>query len=161
MATRFETRSTYEAPAAALIELYSDPAFHEAKARAMGATRARCTRSQDADGTVVVTLQTMRPARWAPGGKDRSTFILRIDTADGAGAWERIQRGFEDKARARGTTRIVTAGAGRSTVEVEGEIEIRVPLVGGALERRIVAGLDHETEREAAFVRSQLTRRHL
>jgi hypothetical protein len=70
--------------------------------------------------------------------------------------WERVRHGFEDRAGAGGCSRIVAGADGGSTVEVEGELDIRVPLVGRWIEARIVASLSEQSRREAELVRQRL-----
>jgi hypothetical protein len=156
VATDFRIEERYEASASALIELYSDPRFHEDKAKHMGFARAHAVRREQPDGTLELSIQTMRPASWAPGGKDSSTFTLRIDPTTGDGTWDRVQHGFEDKADARGTQRIVADGDRASLVQVEGRLDIKIPMLGGMIEKKIIAAMESESEREADFVRSRL-----
>lgn len=159
MGTEFRIEARYSASAGALIELYADPTFHEEKARHMGFARANAVRRTEDDGTLVLSLQTMRPASWAPGGKDSSTFTLRMHPDTGEGSWERVQHGFEDRSDARGTQRILATDDGGCIVEVEGRLEVKVPMLGGMIEKKIVAAMESESTREADFVRAQLERR--
>jgi hypothetical protein len=65
---------------------------------------------------------------------------------------------YADRLRAGGTYRFVPDGPGSCTRIIEGEVAVRFPLVGGKVERAIVAGLEDHLREEAALVARWLHR---
>jgi hypothetical protein len=155
MTQRFSAEETFDAPCAALFALLTDPAFQEDKARALGALAATCTRADAPGGAVVLTLVETRTPSWL-AGESRTSFVTRWDPAALTGRWTLVVHGQEARSRSSGTSRIADAGAGRSRLHVGGEIEVRVPLLGGAIERKVVAGITAGQVREAALIRRRL-----
>jgi len=155
----FSSRQRFPVPVGALFDAHIDPRFQEEKWLALGATTARASRKDEADGTLVVEIYSSQPARWGNGEANAGTMIYRLDPKTLRGTWTRVQKGFEKKAKAEGTIIFQEDGEGRSKVEVEGVIEIRVPLMGKLIERKIVAAIASEERKEEAIATTLLLRR--
>jgi uncharacterized protein YndB with AHSA1/START domain len=154
MAATFSTRSDYDVSPRRLFELLTDPEFLERKAKHFGADEAQVTRSEEADGTVVVTTVTKKPAHWG-SGIDHAEMTLRMHPETLEGTWAHRQIGMEDKSKAEGTCRIEGEGD-RSSYHSSGSIEIRIPVLGRMIEKRIKAGIEEGTQKEAAYIRDTL-----
>ena len=98
-------------------------------------------------------------ARKIAGGR-KLTWIqeLRLDTATYTGTLSFSAE--EDAGRINGAAEVaITAvdGDTRSRRRIAGDLHVRVPLVGGTAERRIVPGLVRRLDVEAAAVAQELT----
>ncbi len=155
----FSSRQRFPVPVGALFDAHVDPRFQEEKWHALGATVARASRRDEADGTIVVEIYSSQPARWGNGEANAGTMTYRLDPKTRRGTWTRVQKGFEKKAKAEGTIVFLEDGEGRSKVTVDGVIEIRVPLMGKLIERKIVAAIASEERKEEATATTLLLRR--
>ncbi|MCB9706796.1 MAG: DUF2505 family protein [Myxococcales bacterium] len=158
MTARFNSRQRFPVPVDALFEAHCDPAFQEAKALALGATTAKARR-RDEGGSVVVEIDSSQPARWGGGEANAGTMTYRLDPAGLRGTWKRTQKGYEDRSRAEGTIVFRALGDGQSEVEVQGEIEIKIPLMGKMIEKKIVAAIDEQRAKEEATAADLLRQR--
>jgi hypothetical protein len=80
---------------------------------------------------------------------------LQLDAANGRGTLSIAVDGEPDRVRGYATVAIEQLASG-SVRRIAGELQIRVPLVGGTAERRIVPGIVRRLDMEAAAVRAQL-----
>lgn len=160
MTARFETRQIYEHPVAAVIELLNDPEFLVHKARDFGATDAKASARVEADGTLVAILDVWEPAHFPPGkATSHRTLTQRTDPIRKRGTWTQIVHGFEDRSTAEGTTELVELGPQRTELINRGTIEIRVPLLGKTIEKKICAGVEAGSAKEQRYIAAALTRR--
>ncbi len=155
----FSSRQRFPVPVQALFDAHVDPRFQEEKWTALGATTARASRRDEADGTIVLEIFSAQPARWGDGESNAGTRIYRLDPETRRGTWPRVPKGFETKVKAEGTIVFSEDGEGRSKVAVDGVIEIRVPLMGKLIERKIVAAIASEERKEEATATALLLRR--
>jgi hypothetical protein len=157
---RFELRQVYEHPAQAVFELLNDPPFLERKARDFGATDARASRTTAADGTVIVTIDTWEPAHFPPGSKgtSRRTMTLETDLVARRSRWVQIVHGMEDRSSAEGSSEVVELGPSRCALITRGAIEIRVPIMGKVIEKKIVQGVENNADNERRYVAAELDR---
>ena len=79
-------------------------------------------------------------------------------TSDGVLHWEVFPTVVPDKVTAKGTMRVSASGDGITRV-VDGEIKVRIPLVGGRIEKQIHQSVVESYDR-AAEVRRQWLREH-
>jgi hypothetical protein len=80
---------------------------------------------------------------------------LRLDTADGRGTLSITVDGEPDRVRGEATVAIDATGAG-AIRRIAGDLRIRVPMIGGTAEHRIVPGIVRRLDMEAAAVRAHL-----
>ncbi|MFO7564353.1 MAG: DUF2505 family protein [Enhygromyxa sp.] len=160
MTARFETRQVYEHPVSAVIELLNDPDFLAQKARDFGATEAKATARTEADGTVVAILDVWEPAHFPPGkGTSHRTLTQRTNPTSKRGTWTQVVHGLEDRSKAEGTTELVELGPQRCELINRGSIEIRVPLLGKTIEKKICAGVEAGSAKEQRYIAAALDRR--
>lgn len=158
---RFELRQAYDHPVSVVIELLNDPSFLEQKARDFGATDAKVSSTTEADGTIVTTIDVWEPAHFPPGSKGTThrTMTQRTKLASKRGTWTQVIHGMEDRSTATGTTELVEHGPERCELITRGSIEIRVPLLGKTIEKKICAGVEANAEKERRYVAEALARR--
>jgi hypothetical protein len=84
---------------------------------------------------------------------------LRVDTATCTGSLSYSVDG--DAGRLQGTAQVSIAaiGPGRSRRHIEGDLRVRIPVVGGRAEKAIVPGLVRRIDVEAAALAAALTER--
>ena len=157
MTATFSNRVRVPVGVDALYAAFTDPAFLEARARALGSSRASASRV-DEPGAVVLTMETEDPPN--PGQDENvGTMIWRIDPETRRGTWRRIQRGFEKRARAEGTIALVAAGPAAAEIVTTGEIEIKVPVLGKMIERKISEAIAQGAAREEQVTADLLRQR--
>lgn len=154
--TPFSIELDLDASPDALLELYVDPKFQEFKATQTGSTRAKASKRQESDGSQLLIVETWRPAHWG-SGEEEMRYECRFPAGSKKGTWKRIVKGMESRARVEGTVEIVARGGG-STIITRGEIDIRVPLMGRRIERRIVDGIAEGKQRELRLWREGLSK---
>lgn len=155
---KFTSNQRFPVPVAELFAAHADPKFQEAKALALGSTTAAASRRDEADGTIVIAIDTTEPPRWGSDAQ-AGTMTYRLDPKALRGTWSRLQKGFEKKARAEGTIVFRDAGGGRSEVIVDGVIEIKVPIMGKMIEKKIVAAIAEQRPKEEAIAADLLRQR--
>lgn len=74
------------------------------------------------------------------------------DRAAGTATFEILPEHYADRLAAGGTYRFVQTGPATSTRVADGELTVRFPFVGKAVERAIVSGLEEHLGDEAALV---------
>lgn len=142
---------TYDAPPAAVHAMLATPAFREAACAAQDVVSADVTITPDAAGGMQVVVDQVQRTDDLPSFA--RTFAGATTRAIQRETWTGTDRATLEieapgsPATIRGTIRLAPSGTG--TVEtVELEVKVKVPLVGGKLEKllaeRIVAGMDAE-----------------
>ena len=154
--TPFSIELELDASPDALLELYVDPAFQEFKATNTGSTRAKASRREESDGSLLLIVETWRPAHWG-SGEEEMRYECRFPAGSKKGSWKRVVKGMENRTRVEGTVDILARGDG-GTIITRGEIDIRVPLMGRRIERRIVDGIAEGKQRELRLWREGLTK---
>lgn len=147
---KFRHELTYEASPAEVFEMLADPAFREAACAAQDVISAEVHLERDGNGFSLTIDQEQRTddlpgfARAFAGDSTRA--IQREEWEDTTGGTLHIDAPGKPS-DVRGT--ITLRPEGSSTREiVELEVKVRVPLIGGKLEKlladRITAGMDAE-----------------
>lgn len=158
MTARFETRSTYDVPAAELFALITDPGYQERRVRFGGKQGVTATRETEADDTTVVTIEIREPAVFG-GGESRRTMTLRFPEGSMRGTWKQRIHGQEERVHADGHTEVRALGERRCELVTSARIELDIPMVGRAIERQVKAAFVRQAEREEAFTRRELRQR--
>lgn len=140
----------YDAPPQAVFDMLSDPAFREAVCTAMGVVSADVTLERTGSGFTLVVDQEQRTddlpsfARTFAGETTRA--VQREAWADSTGGTVRIEAPGKPTT-VTGTVTLRAEGSGTREV-VELDVKVKVPLLGGKLEKlmseKITAGLDAE-----------------
>jgi len=92
-------------------------------------------------------------------GQTRLSYVQEIDQDNAAmtTSWRVLSELLPDKVRCQGTSRVVPAPPGCERV-IEGNIEVAIPFVGGAIERVILSEIERSYERAAEVIRRRLPR---
>lgn len=153
---RFEVEHRFAAPVARVQEALADPAFHRSLRLPDVGPPEVVEHEVGDDGEVRLLVRMVFTGRVDPivrklvGGGDlawlqRTTVRTRGDT----GRLEVTAAGHEDRLRAVAEWRCEAAGQG-CVRRLAGDLSIRLPLVGGAAEAKVVPGLRRRLDVEAA-----------
>jgi hypothetical protein len=160
----FEVVHDFPAPAAAVADVLCDPAFHT-RLDLPDLSRPEVVTSS-VDGTTRVLLlryeyigQVDPIARRIVGNRKLSWMQeLRIDTQSLTGTLSFSAEHNEHRLNGRADVAITATGDGtRSRRRIAGDLHVRVPLLGGTAEHRIVPGLVRRLDVEAAALSNQLS----
>lgn len=152
---RLHDERTFEAPADALFALLTDPSFEEARARHLGAQRARCERR---DEPLELVLEEARETGW-PTEPFESRRVTTWDPATRSARWTLVRTAGPGDAAAEGTLEVRDAGPGRCRLVVDGTLTVRVRFLGPMIERLAVAAFRTERAREAGLIADALRQR--
>jgi carbon monoxide dehydrogenase subunit G len=147
---KFRHELRYDAPPAAVFEMLADPGFRQAVAEAMGVISADVQLERNGEGFTLVIDQVQKTddlpgfARTFAG--DSTQAIQRETWTSPSGGSLAIEAPGKPTSSS-GTIRLEPDGAGTTEV-VELEIKVRVPLIGGKLEKlmaeKVQSGMDVE-----------------
>jgi hypothetical protein len=159
---RVHAEHTYDADVETVFAVLSDESWAERKNAALRDGSRVVRREQTPDGGVTLVVSRELPAG-VPGFLERllpkEGRVTQTDAwgpdagATRAGTWHVDMPGTP--ARLGGTMRLEPDGAGSRYV-VDGEIEVKVPLVGGKAEGFVVGMFDKLSAKEADVVRDAL-----
>jgi hypothetical protein len=151
-------RSEIELPASAerVHQLLIDPDFQRRKALAGKTLVAEATREDQGEVVVLVLREERKPMM----GKEpnRSTMTMRWDAAGTRATWIHVQHGQEKRSSSEGSVELRPLGGERCKLITEGTIEIRVPLIGRSIEKKVVKAIEAERSGERAFYLAELKR---
>lgn len=162
---RFRIEDEFDTDPGTYWEVFWDERFNEEQAARLRLRERQVTERVEDDSSLrrVVRVVPERdlPAamrRVVPGGLaytehdhwDKRSGVLRI----------RVEfPGLGDRFRLDSTYRLTPLGPGRLRREYAGEIEVRVPLIGGQIEKLVVADMERSYAQAAALMREWLARR--
>lgn len=150
MSLPFRTEQRVNASADRVLELMLDPASQEALLKSLGTLEVKATVTRTGEGRARVHLVTADPGM--PGvAVHRAEMDMDWDLPNRACTWVRTDLTLGDRVRAWGTTRVLPAGESACTVVESGEIDVRVPVMGGAIARKVVDKMVEQAPRKAAF----------
>jgi hypothetical protein len=162
---RFEVEHDFPASCAEVAEVLCDPAF-QTQLDLPDMSRPEVLTSS-VDGTTSVLrlryeyIGQLDPiARKLLGGR-KLTWIqeLRLDTATYAGTLSFSAEEEPDRLNGTAEVEITARGDDRCRRHIAGDLHVRVPLVGGTAEKRIVPGLVRRLDVESAALTTQLAAR--
>jgi hypothetical protein len=162
----FEGVHVFPASGAAVAEVLCDPEFHT-QLDLPDLSRPEVVTST-VDGTTRLLLLryeyigAVDPIARRIVGNRKLTWMqeLRLDTASCSGTLSFSAEQDEKRLNGRASVAITDAGDGtRSRRRIAGDLHVRVPLVGGTAERRIVPGLVRRLDVEAAALSNALSAR--
>lgn len=147
---KFRHELSYDAPPDRVFEMLADPAFRESVAEAMDVISADVDLQRDGDGFTLVVDQLQKtddlPSFARTFAGDSTQAIQREVWLSRTGANLSIEAPGKPTSIA-GTIRLEPHGSGTTEV-VELEIKVKVPLIGGKLEKlmaeKVKAGMDTE-----------------
>jgi carbon monoxide dehydrogenase subunit G len=147
---KFRHELSYDAPPDQVFAMLADPEFRQAACAAMEVISADVQLTPDGDGFTLV-IDQQQNTKDLPGfartfaGESTQAIQREVWTDPRAGSLTIDSPG--KPASAQGTIRLEEAGGGTREV-VELEIKVKVPLIGGKLERlmgeKVAAGMDTE-----------------
>jgi Protein of unknown function (DUF2505) len=149
-AMKFRHELTYDAPPDAVFAMLADPAFREASCAAMEVISADVRLDREGEGFTLV-IDQLQNTRDLPAfartfaGESTQAIQREVWRSPAEGSLEIESPGKPTSAR--GTIRLEAAGSGTTEV-VELDIKVKVPLIGGRLEKlmaeKVAAGMDVE-----------------
>jgi hypothetical protein len=161
----FETNHQFSAARDVVVDVLCDPEF-QTHLDLPDLSRPEVVESSTDGTTRVLRLRyeyvgQLDPiARKIVGGR-KLTWIqeLRLDTKTFAGKLSFASE--EDANRLNGEAKVVLTadGGAHCTRQISGDFHVKVPLIGGTAERRIVPGLTRRLEVEAAALATELNSR--
>lgn len=160
-------RREFELPAAAdtVFELMKDPDFQRRKALSDPKCIGVEVTSDARGGEVVIELRREAKPMW---GDDPNTSTLTMtwpaSVAAGQtrrGQWVHRQHGQEKRSASEGTVELQPLGSERCKLVMEGFVEIRVPLLGRRIEKKVAKVMESQGVSERAFYLAELEKRGL
>jgi uncharacterized protein DUF2505 len=160
---RFRAEHEFPAPPVAVAEILCDPEFHLAldlpdlsRPEVLAHVAERTQRSVSLRYTFVGHLDPVA-RRLLAGRKLTWVQELHLDDASGAGRLSFSAEAEPDRLHGAATVTLTAFADGTATRRrIEGEFFVKVPLVGGTAERRIVPGLVRRLDVEATALTNRL-----
>jgi hypothetical protein len=162
----FQAEHDFPASGARVVDVLCDPDFHT------GLDLPDLSRPEVVASTADGTLRSLRLryqytgqldpiARKILGGRTLSWIQeLRIDRATGQGSLTFSAEADADRLNGNAAVTVTAAGgSAHARRRIAGDFHVRVPLVGGSAERRIVPGLVRRLDVEAAALSKELASR--
>ena len=158
---KFRHELKYDAAPEAVYAMLGDPAFRESVCEAMECISADGSIEESGDG-MSVTVDQMQNTDDLPSfartfAGDATQAIQREEWAGPNGGTLAIEAPGKPTSM-KGTIKLEAAGAGTTEI-VELEIKVKVPLIGGKLEKlmaeKVKAGMDTEHEVGAAYLKGK------
>lgn len=161
---RFEVVHDFPVARAAVADVLCDPAFHT-QLDLPDLSRPEVVTSSVEGTTRVLLLRyeyigEIDPIARRIVGNRKLTWMqeLRLDTSSFVGTLSFSAEQDEKRLNGRASVAITDTGDGTSCRRlISGDLHVRVPLVGGTAERRIVPGLVRRLDVEAAALSSRLS----
>ena len=156
---RFHLEQPLPAAAADAVDVLVDPAFLASLAALPRLGRPEVLEQRTSGSTVHQRVRhrftgTLSPRVTRVVDPARLVWVeeATYDRAAGTATFRILPEHYGDRLRAGGTYRFVPTGDASCTRVVDGTLEVRFPLVGKAVERAIVSGLEEHLAGEAALV---------
>jgi uncharacterized protein YndB with AHSA1/START domain len=156
---KFRHEVRYDAPPAQVFEMLADPAFREAACAAQDVISAQVRLERTGDGFSLTIDQEQRtddlPAFARAFAGESTRAIQREEWADATGGTLRIDAPGKPS-EVKGTITLEPAGSGTREI-IELDLKIKVPLIGGKLEKlladKVAAGIEAEQSVGAAYLK--------
>ena len=161
MGKRVVKELTYDAPLEDVAAMLTDPAFRERVLERMQVLRGSATVESGSDGNVV-TIDQVQSASGLPSFATKLVGDeIRIHQVE---AWRTpehadVEVTIPGKPGEMAGTATLTEAAGRTTELVDLEVTVRLPLVGGKIEKAAAPPIDDAIRIEAETAASWLARR--
>jgi len=143
MATRYSYTMTWDAPAAAVYAMVTDPAYQEQRAQAGNPIRAESSVSVTSSGATVSVfrLLTIDPPGFIKNFVGDSIGIQETQTWTSPTSATLLVEILKQPGDVKGTVSLGESGAA-TVVTVDAQIAIKVPLIGGKVEGYVAGILD-------------------
>lgn len=155
---KFEIKSRYAAPAAVVMKMFMDPAFHTGKLEALGLKKYRVLDQGTKGDDFHIRIERKVPL-------DAPALIRKVVPAETTAASE--ERWNRSTMKGRVSTQLsvpvdmsceasITDVAGGSLVLYLWEVRAKIPLIGGALEKFIASDLESKMVEETRVAAGML-----
>jgi hypothetical protein len=147
---KFSIREAVAVPPERAMAAYGSPSFYEGRAARDDIEVREVVRHEATPGRVLLEVRfaftgSLSPAVRAVVDPGKMSWITRTELllAEGRSSWTVLPDHYPDRLSASGTYRFEEAasGPGACDVEVEGDLRVRVPIVGRSVEKVIVGDL--------------------
>jgi hypothetical protein len=147
---KFSIRQAVAVPPARAMAAYGSPAFYEGRPARDDIAVREVVRHEDLGDRVQLEVRfaftgSVSPAVRAVVDPAKMSWITQTEIllAERRSSWVVLPDHYPDRLSARGTYRFEEgdAGPGACVVEVEGDLKVRVPIVGRSVEKVIVGDL--------------------
>jgi hypothetical protein len=147
---KFAIRQAVAVPPARAMAAYGSPAFYEGRAERDNIAVRDVVRHEATADRVLLEVRfaftgSVSPAVRAVVDPAKMSWITRTEIllAEDRSSWVVLPDHYPDRLSASGTYRfeVGDGGPGTCDVEVEGELKVRVPIVGRSVEKAIVGDL--------------------
>jgi hypothetical protein len=143
MAISFRMSNRIDADVDTVLQLMTTPSEQEAISAEYGATTSRCTRTDVSERRVKIDMYEEEPNR-KQGGVLRSTIHMDFDLDARTCTWNREDHEYGKLVRTEGKMTLRPAGEGACTMDESGEIDIKIPILGKKMARKIASALERK-----------------
>lgn len=159
MATRYQHTMTWDAPAAAVYAMITDPAFQEQRSQAGNPIRAESAVAPTGSGATVSVFRQMSidPPGFIKNFVGDSIGIQETQTWTSPTTATLLVEILKQPGDVKGTVRLSESGAS-TVVTVDAEIAVKVPLVGGKVEGYVAGILDKLLTKDEEIGKAWLAR---
>jgi hypothetical protein len=149
MATRYQHTFTWDAPAAAVHAMVTDPVYQEQRAQAGSPIRAESSVSTGPGGTTISVFRLMAidPPGFIKNFVGDSIGIQETQTWTSPAEASLLVEILKQPGDVRGTIRLTESGAA-TVVTVEAQIAVKVPLIGGKVEGYVAGIVDRLLDKD-------------
>jgi hypothetical protein len=157
----FSIRQAVAVPPARAMAAYGSPTFYEGRPARDDIEVREVVRHEDTGDRVLLEVRfaftgSVSPAVRAVVDPGKMSWITRTELliAERRSSWVVLADHYPDRLSASGTHRFEggDAGPGASVVEIEGDLKVRMPIVGRSVEKVIVGDLRAYIADEAAGI---------
>ena len=160
---RFVTEQHFDAPVDQVLALFTDPDFYPTLTGLPQISTPEVV-SHDAEGdTVRIALRQGYVGDLPPGAlavidRDRLTWVeqLVFHLADETATSHLLPDHYPDRLTCSGRYRFSSTGPSSATRRLDGDLKVRVPLVGGRVERALTDGLVEHARAEQRLIAARL-----
>ena len=149
MAIKFSASGKVNLDIETLFTKMTDPKIQEKMALEFGSLKAECSANTSPDGKVVVELYTEDPDKKS-GGIKKARLSFKWDKTAKICNWSRADLDMGDTVRVEGVSRLTAAG-NATTYSDEGEIEIKIPIMGNMIAKKIAEAMERKFSEKCEF----------
>ncbi len=150
MAVKFSASGKVNLDIDTLFAKMTNPRIQEKMAFEFGSLKAECSASETPDGKVVVELYTEDPDKKS-GGIKKAKLSFNWDRTSKVCNWSRSDLDMGDTVRVEGVSRLTAAGVGTTSYSDEGEIDIKIPIMGNMIAKKIAEAMERKFPEKCEF----------
>lgn len=161
MKVKFE--HVIDAPVQKVIEAYKSQEFYVEKMKNSGALSVEILERQERDDGAIFTKarvveKSRVPAFLRKSDTDEYIDENTLDPNAGIMKWKITPTRGADKLFLWGDVQFIDMGEGKTKVIFTTEIQVKIPLVGGQVEKYALSNTEEECAKQAQFIRDWVTR---